>query len=126
MGKKGVTFDVMETLERQHDSIDKLSSLVSKMNVKMDKKEAPYKPKVYQNIPRGQGRGRQQTFQPYDRSFSGDRDRNRGNFNYNTRNNRPKYRYRPRDNYRHDDRRYTYWSNERHNDYRPDKRNRGN
>ena len=36
MGKKGVTFDAIETLERQHDSIDKLSSLVSKMNVKTD------------------------------------------------------------------------------------------
>ena len=37
-GKKGVTFDTMETLERQCDSIDRLTSLVSKMNVKMDKK----------------------------------------------------------------------------------------
>ena len=39
--KRGVTFDVMETLERQCDSIDKLTSLVSKMNVKIDKKENP-------------------------------------------------------------------------------------
>ena len=37
-GKKGVTFDAMETLERQCDSIDRLASLVSKMNVKMDRK----------------------------------------------------------------------------------------
>ena len=29
-GKKGVTFDMMETLERQCDSIDRLISLVSK------------------------------------------------------------------------------------------------
>ena len=35
-GKGGVTFDAMETLERQNDSIDKLTSLVSKMNVEMD------------------------------------------------------------------------------------------
>ena len=108
MGKKRVTFDVMETLERQHDSIDKLSSLVSKMNVKMDRKETPYKPRVYQNRPRGQGRGRQQSFQPCNRSFSWDRNRNRGNFNYNNRNNRPNYGNRPRDNYRYDDRRHTY------------------
>ena len=40
MGKKGVTFDAMETFERQCDSIDKLSSLVSKMNVKMDTNES--------------------------------------------------------------------------------------
>ena len=37
-GKEGVTFDVMETLERQCDSIDRITSMVSKMNVKMDKK----------------------------------------------------------------------------------------
>ena len=37
--KKGVTFDVMETIERNSDSIDKLTSLVSKMNMKMDKRE---------------------------------------------------------------------------------------
>ena len=57
--KRGVSFDVMETLERQNDRVDKLTSLVSKMNVKMDRKETPYKPRVYQNRPRGQSRGRQ-------------------------------------------------------------------
>ena len=62
MGKKGMAFDAMETLERQYDSIDKLSSLVSKMNVKMDRKVTADKPRVYQNRPRGQGRGRQQNF----------------------------------------------------------------
>ena len=35
--KKGVTFDSMETIERNGNSIDKLASLVSKMNMKMDK-----------------------------------------------------------------------------------------
>ena len=44
--KNGMTFDVIETLERQSDSIDKLTYLVSKMNVKMDRKETPDKPKV--------------------------------------------------------------------------------
>ena len=53
-GKKGITFDMMETLGRQCDRIERLTSLVSKMNVKMDKKETPYKPKVYQNRHRGQ------------------------------------------------------------------------
>ena len=46
-GKKGVTFDVMETTEGNSDSIDKLTSLVSKMNMKMDKCEMQYKPQVY-------------------------------------------------------------------------------
>ena len=62
--KKGVTFDAMETLERHGDSIGRLTSLVSKMNVKMEKKEAPYKPRVYQNRPKGHSRGRSQYYQP--------------------------------------------------------------
>ena len=37
--KKGVTFDAMETIERNSNIIDKLTSLVSKMNMKMDKHE---------------------------------------------------------------------------------------
>ena len=62
--KKGVAFDAMETLERHSNSTDRLTSLVSMMNVKLDKKEAPYKPRVYQSRPRGNSRGRQQNFQP--------------------------------------------------------------
>ena len=54
----------METLERHSDSIDKLTSLVSKINVKVDKKETPYKPKAYQGRPRGQSRKGQQLFSP--------------------------------------------------------------
>ena len=87
--KKGVTFDTMETLERHSDSIDRLTSLVIKMNVKMDKKEATYKPRVYTNRPRGHSRGRQQNFHLCNRSFSRDRNRTRGNYNY--RNNRPNF-----------------------------------
>ena len=37
--EKGVTFDVLESIERNSDSIDKLTSLVSKMNVRMDQQE---------------------------------------------------------------------------------------
>ena len=54
-----MTFDALETLERHGDNIDKLTSLVCKMNVKMDRKDTPYKPQVYQSRPRGKGRGRQ-------------------------------------------------------------------
>ena len=124
LGKKGMTFHVIETLEEHSYSIDKLTSLVGKMNVKMDRKETPYKPRVYQNRPRSQGRGRQQNFQCHNRSFS--RDRNRGNYNYNNRNNRLNYRDRSRDNYRCDDRRHNYQPNEKHNNYRPDNRRRDN
>ena len=37
--EKEVTFDALGTIERYSNSIDKLTSLVSKMNIKMDKKE---------------------------------------------------------------------------------------
>ena len=119
--KRGVTFDSRETIERNSDNIDRLTLLVSKMNVKMDKREAAYKPRVYQGRPRGQSRNKQQTFQPHNRSFSRDRNRNRNN--YNNRNNyKFNYRDRSRDTYRHDDRRNNYWSSNRQSNYRQDNR----
>ena len=78
----------------------------------------------YQIRSRGKNRGRQQNFQPHNRSFSKDRNKNRGNYNYNSRNNRPSYRDRSRDNYRCDNRRNMCWSNEKHNNYRQDNRRR--
>ena len=46
--KKGVTFEAMETLERNSDCIDRLTSLVSDMKMTMDRKQSPYKPNVGQ------------------------------------------------------------------------------
>ena len=46
--KKGVTFDTMDTLERNSDCKDRLTSLVSDMKITMDRKQSPYKPKIYQ------------------------------------------------------------------------------
>ena len=113
----------METLERHSDSIYKLTSLVSKMNVKMDKKETPYKPRVYQGRPRGKGRSRQQNFQAQNRSFSRDGNRNRGNYNSRN-NNRTNYRDRFRDDYRCDNKRNSYQCNDRQNNYQQDSRRR--
>ena len=45
--KKGVKFDAMETLERNSDCIDRLTSLVSDLKITMDRKPQ-YKPKIYQ------------------------------------------------------------------------------
>ena len=45
--KKGMTFNALETIEGNSDSKDKLTSLVSKMNMKMEKGETQYKPQVY-------------------------------------------------------------------------------
>ena len=39
--KRGVTFDAMETLERNSNCIDKLTSLVSTMKMTIDKKQSP-------------------------------------------------------------------------------------
>ena len=44
--KRGVTFDAMETLERNNDCIDRLTSLVSNMKMTMDRKQSPYKPRI--------------------------------------------------------------------------------
>ena len=111
--KKGVTLDAMETIERNSDSIDKLTPLVSKMNMKMDKQEMQYKPLVYQGINRGQNRQRQNNYQSRNRSFSRDRNQSYrvgGNYNRNYRSN---YRGRSRENYKHDDRRDSYRQNDR-------------
>ena len=52
--KRGVTFDTMETLERNSDCIDKLTSLVSDMKMTVDRKQSPYKPRIYQGRSRNQ------------------------------------------------------------------------
>ena len=72
--KKGVTFDALEAIEKNNDSIDKLTSLVSKRNMKIDKHEAQYKPQIYQGRRRGQNRceNRQDNYQPRNRSYSRD------------------------------------------------------
>ena len=44
---KAASSDALETIERNGDSIDKLTPLVSKMNMKMDKHDTQYKPQVY-------------------------------------------------------------------------------
>ena len=43
--EKGVTFDAIGSIERNIDSIDKLTSLVNKINIKMYKKELPVQTK---------------------------------------------------------------------------------
>ena len=71
--KRGVTFDTMETLERNSNCIDKLTSLVSDMKMTMDRKQSPYKPRIYQGRSRNQNIN-WQNFAPRNRSFSGGRN----------------------------------------------------
>ena len=53
--KKGVTFNVMETIQKQGDSIDKLTSLMNEMDSKLDKNSNPpqYKPGIHPGRNRG-------------------------------------------------------------------------
>ena len=46
----------METLERNSDCIDNLTSLVNDMKKTMDRKQSPYKPRIYQGRSRHQNR----------------------------------------------------------------------
>ena len=55
--KKGATFDAMETLERNSDCIDHLTSLVSDLKITMDRKQPQYKPKIYQGRSQNQNAG---------------------------------------------------------------------
>ena len=73
--KRGVTFDAMETLERNSNCIDKLTLLVSAMKMTIDKKQYPYKPKIYQGRSRHQNRN-WHNFTPRNRSFSRGRSQN--------------------------------------------------
>ena len=60
-GEKGVSFgtlDTKETIDRCSSSIDKLTSLVNKLGMKLDRQEVQYRPAVYQN--RGRGCGQKQ------------------------------------------------------------------
>ena len=94
--KKGVTFDAMETLERNSDCIDRLTTLVSDLKMMMDRKQPQYKPKIYQGRPQNQNVGRQ-NFTPRNRSFSRGRNQGGNRGNYNNRNNyRQNYRNRSR------------------------------
>ena len=120
--KRGVTFDVMETLERNSDCIDKLTSLVSGMKMTISKKQSPYKPKIYQGRSKNQNRNRQ-NFTSRNRSFSRGRSQsgNRGNYIYRN-NYQPNYRNRSRgrwNNHRSGDRSNNYQTNNRQGSTQP-------
>ena len=87
--KKGVTFDAMETLERNSDCIDRLTWLVRDMKMTMDRKQTPYKPKIYQDKSQNQNAD-QQNFTSRNRSYNRGRSQGGNRGNYNNRNN-----YRP-------------------------------
>ena len=99
--EKKVSFSAVEAIERTTDSIERLASLMVKMDTKLDRREDQYRPRVYQ----GRGRGhsyRQNNYRSRNRSYSRDQYQNnyRGRGNYNNRGGNRNYRSNYRDNSR--------------------------
>ena len=75
----------METIQKQGDSIDKLTSLMNELSSKLDRKDnsPQYKPRIHQGRNRG-CRQRQNRYSSRDMSYS----RDRGPYHNNGRNRR--------------------------------------
>ena len=70
--KKGVSFGTLETketIDRHSNSIDKLTSFINKLDMKLNRQGAQYRPTVYQNTGRGCGQ-RQNNYEYRNRSYS--------------------------------------------------------
>ena len=55
--RKTVTFDARDALEKTSENMERMTVLMDKMYIKLDQKEVPYKPQIYQ---RGRGQNRRQ------------------------------------------------------------------
>ena len=52
--RKTVSFDTRDVLERNSENMEWMTALMDKMYIKLDQKEAPFKPQIYQKRGRGQ------------------------------------------------------------------------
>ena len=122
--EKKVSFSAVEAIERTTDSIERLASLMDKMDTKLGRREDQHRPRMYQGRCRGHSY-RQNNYRSRNRSYSRDWYQNnyRGRGNYNNRGGNRNYRsiYRKnsrsqdRNNYR-DGNRYNKKSNYRRDD----------
>ena len=55
--RKSVTYDVRDALQKTSENMERMTALMDKMYIKLDQKEVPYKPQIYQ---RGRGQNRRQ------------------------------------------------------------------
>ena len=55
-GKKAVSFDERDVLERNYMNMERMTVLMDKMYIKLDQKDVQYKPQIYQRGRRGQNR----------------------------------------------------------------------
>ena len=79
--RKSVTFDAKDTLEKTSENMERMTALMDKMYIKLEQKDVPYKPQIYQ-------RGRGQNWRQFSRGnnwrgyTSYSRNRNEGNRGY--------------------------------------------
>ena len=64
--KKAVSFDARDILERNSKNMERMTALMDKMYIKVDQKDVPYKPQIYQKRGRGQNR---QNFRQYNNNW---------------------------------------------------------
>ena len=69
--EKKVSFSAVEDMERTTDSVERLASLMDKMDTKLDRREDQYRPRVYQGRSRGHSY-RQNYYGSRNRSYSRD------------------------------------------------------
>ena len=71
-------FDARDVIERNGENMERMTALMDKMYIKLDQKDIPYKPQIYQKRRRGQHRqnlGQKNNWRR-NRSFSRERNYN--------------------------------------------------
>ena len=118
---KSVSFSTMETIQKQGDSIDKLTSLMNELSSKLDRKDnsAQFKPRIHQGRNRGHGQS-QNRYGSRDRSHSRERGLYKSGRNYQNDNNYGNRGYRPRNGDYQTNNRYSDRSNYRRENFNQD------
>ena len=71
--RKSVSFDAQDALEKTNENMERMTALMDKMHMKLEQKDVPYKPQIYQ---KGRGQNRRQFdgrnnwrgYRPYNRN----------------------------------------------------------
>ena len=114
--RKSVTFDAKDALEKTSENMERMTALMDKMYIKLEQKDVPYKPQIYQ---RGRGQNQRQFsrgnnwrgYRPFSRNCNeGNRGYGHGRGNFRRGNFRGRYNFRGRNNSNRMDRN---WENRR-------------
>ena len=100
--RKSVSFNAKDILEKTIENMEKMTALMDKMYIKLEQKDVPYKPQIYQRD-RGQncrwfdGRNNWRGYRPYNRNRNdGNRGYGHGRGNFRRGNFRGRYNNRGR------------------------------